>query len=258
MEQMADAGFSPDQTRRAREELAKRGLVATPYRKEVPGPYYWRLMAPGSEQDGNSPPRPSALQPERLPSCHPGSDQGEQVAILGEDGKDGSLADTPHEDAANQSRAHALHAVPDDARPTCRQWLDTRITALIDSGATTASSAEVYAEGQAAGYKIDNLRQAASKSELIAIARKLPAGGAVWNIGPGAQSTHMSCPDWLVSHLGERGGWISASEGIAAGEAAGYGRTAIKSASQADYVLKRGSSIATEWRLDPTFDKESA
>ncbi|WP_367582170.1 AAA family ATPase [Tsukamurella tyrosinosolvens] len=151
-----------------------------------------------------------------------------------------------------------LHAVPDDtARPTCRQWLDARITALIDSGATTASSAEVYAEGQAAGYRIDNLRQAASKSHLIAIARKLPAGGAIWNIGQGAQSTAVPCSQWIVSWLQDRE-WVSAGEVIAAGEAAGYGRTAIKSASLAAHVLKRGQSTLTEWRLDPEYVRRSA
>lgn len=86
--QMSEAGYSADQTRRAREELAKRCRIGKPFRNGNSGPYFWKLlpfMPPpdGTHTTGN------------LPSCHPSPDQRVSAANHHLDGKDGRLADSP-------------------------------------------------------------------------------------------------------------------------------------------------------------------
>ncbi|GAA1071965.1 AAA family ATPase [Tsukamurella spumae] len=153
----------------------------------------------------------------------------------------------------------ALQVVPDPDTPrTCRQWFDTRIRELIDSGQSTAVSRDIYSEGTAAGWSIDNLRQCARKSTLVAVAEKHSDGSTTWALGEGVQATHVSASQWLAAFLGERDDWVRSTEAYAAGQAAGYGRDAIKSASLAAHVLKRGQSTLTEWSLDPTYERESA
>ncbi|TWS26617.1 hypothetical protein FK268_05190 [Tsukamurella sputi] len=155
--------------------------------------------------------------------------------------------------------ARALHAVPDEhpgPPRTCREWFERHVRGLIAEGHMTADSAVVYPLGEAAGWGIQNLRKVASKSPLIAIAEKR-TDGVTWAIGDGVQSTYVPCPEWIVTYLRERGGWVPASEVYTAGSER-YGRSAIKSAALAAHILKRGASIATEWSLDPNYTKESA
>ncbi|OBA97159.1 hypothetical protein A5668_00195 [Mycolicibacterium fortuitum] len=98
--QMGEAGYSADQTRRAREELDKRCRIGKPFREGNSGPYYWQLL-PLAAPDGNQ----SAPKTTRdLPSCHSASDQHVSDAIQVLDGKDGRLANSLGEEAANQSR----------------------------------------------------------------------------------------------------------------------------------------------------------
>ena len=152
-----------------------------------------------------------------------------------------------------------LHAVPEPAEPqTCRAWFETRIRALIASGRTTAVSRDVYREGEAVGWSIDNLRQAARKSTLVAVAEKHADGSTTWALGEGAVSTHVPCSEWIVTYLREQDGWVPSTEAYATGKAAGYGREAIKSASLAPHVLKQRQSTLTTWRLDPAYREESA
>ncbi|MBE7194924.1 MAG: hypothetical protein INR66_20915 [Gordonia polyisoprenivorans] len=114
----------------------------------------------------------------------------------------------------------------------------------------------MYAAGQTAGYSVDSLRQAATKSDLIAtIART--AGSATWRLGAGNEDSVITCTGWLLGWLREKDGWVRAADGYTAGQTAGYGRTAIKSAAKdSPAVLKRGSSVATEWCLDPNYSEE--
>lgn len=152
-----------------------------------------------------------------------------------------------------------LHAVPEPAdRQTCRAWFDARIRELIDTGHTTAVSRDVYRLGEAAGWSIDNLRQCARKSTLVAVAGKHSDGSTTWALGEGAVSTHVPCSEWIVTFLREQDGWVPSTKAYAAGQAAGYGREAIKSASLAAHILKRGQSTLTEWSLDPAYGEESA
>lgn len=95
--QMSEAGYSPDQTRRAREELAKRCRISKPFRQDSGGPYYWKLL-PFAPPDGT---RTTG----GLPTCHSARDQQVSDANQPPDGKVGRLADSPREGAANQPRA---------------------------------------------------------------------------------------------------------------------------------------------------------
>lgn len=157
-----------------------------------------------------------------------------------------------------------LHAVADPGpevtnnRPqTCLEWINDYVSNLIDNGISTTQSAEIYRAGQDAGYKIDNLRQAAKSSDLISVVAR-HAHTAVWRLGAGSENTVVSAPQWLVSWLREQGGWHRAGDIAAAGEKAGHKWSSIKSASHADHILKRGVSIHTEWSLDPTYQEASA
>ena len=203
---------------------------------------------------------------------HTGSDQAERVAHSPVHTGGNPSVDSPqnsvHADAQTPvigqwkgSGQHVrLRAVPTDGeRPkTCRAWFDARIRELIDSGHTTAVSRDVYREGTAAGWSIDNLRQCARKSTLVAVTEKHSDGSTTWALGEGAVSTHVPCSEWIVIFLREQDGWVPSTEAYAAGKAAGYGREAIKSASLAPHVLKHRQSTLTKWRLDPTYREESA
>lgn len=87
IEAMGEAGFSPDQSRRAREELAKRNMVVPPFQVDGAGPYFWQLQSQLGNQDGG-------YDSSELPTCHPASDLGFNVANLPQDGKDGRLANS--------------------------------------------------------------------------------------------------------------------------------------------------------------------
>ncbi|MET9326074.1 AAA family ATPase [Tsukamurella sp. NPDC003166] len=261
VKEMGAAGLSPDMTRRAREELARAGRIKAPFRKEKLGPYYWQLLPfvgerdhlaavpdDSPEVDGNDAAQDSS-HAESLPSCHPASDLQISDANQVVDGMDGSVAESPCKQVPI-----TLHAVPDADAPqapqTCRQWFDAHVCELLDAGARTAHSATVYAAGERAGWSISNLRKAASRSDLVAIAERR-TDGYLWHIGEGVVDTVVSCEQWLTGYLSERGGWVPAGDAYTAGEAAGYGRTAVKSAAQRESIEKRGESILTEWRLAP-------
>ncbi|UZF54497.1 hypothetical protein LH935_17315 [Gordonia polyisoprenivorans] len=145
---------------------------------------------------------------------------------------------------------------PGDDRLSAPAWFRAHIAGLIAEGVTTVESRDVYAAGQTAGYSVDSLRQAATKSDLIAtIART--AGSATWRLGAGNEDSVITCTGWLLGWLREKDGWVRAADGYTAGQTAGYGRTAIKSAAKdSPAVLKRGSSVATEWCLDPNYSEE--
>ncbi|MGB7236889.1 MAG: hypothetical protein WBD41_13010, partial [Rhodococcus sp. (in: high G+C Gram-positive bacteria)] len=132
---------------------------------------------------------------------------------------------------------------------TARQWIDAYVSVILEGGMNTVASTEVYEAGKVAGYKIDNLRQAAKKSPLISVAAR-QGGTTVWKLGAGSQNTVVACEDWLGDWLRSTGGWVKAADVYAAGLAAGYGRDAVKSASVRSQIHKRGASISTEWSVD--------
>lgn len=152
-----------------------------------------------------------------------------------------------------------LHAVADPTPPTmtARQWIDAHVSKILNGGENTVESLEVYAAGQAAGYKLDNLRQAAKSSDLISVAAR-KGSVTVWNLGAGGENTVVSAEEWLTGWLRSSGGWVTAADAYAAGLAAGYGRDTVKSASVRAEVDKRGQSISTEWSVAPAVVERGA
>lgn len=151
---------------------------------------------------------------------------------------------------------------PEFAPSTAREWIENHVSGLLGAGTETVESLEVYTAGQRAGFKLDNLRQAAKKSDLIAV-EAMRGGCAVWRLGSGGGNNVVRCEQWLTEFLsgresGDSSRWVRAADVYAAGLEAGYGRDAVKSASRAATILKRGSSVSTEWCLDPSHRQESA
>ncbi|SIS22216.1 DUF3631 domain-containing protein [Williamsia sterculiae] len=155
--------------------------------------------------------------------------------------------------------ATPLHVVPDrPSKVSSVAWFHAHIEGLIAAGATTAESSKVYAAGQRAGYNVDALRQAARNSDLVSMAIRR-ADTMIWNLGVGTTPTVVSCEEWALDWLAARNEWVRAGEVYAAGEKAGYGRTAIKGVGQdCPHILKRGASVSTEWRISPDYRKASA
>lgn len=173
--------------------------------------------------------------------------------------KPGSTAG--HQDNAPKNLLHAVQSA-EDTHLTARQWIENHVSGLLGAGTETVESLEVYTAGQRAGFKLDNLRQAAKKSDLIAV-EAMRGGCAVWRLGSGGGNNVVHCEQWLTEFLsagesGDSGRWVRAADVYAAGLEAGYGRDAVKSASRAATILKRGSSVSTEWCLDPSHRQESA
>lgn len=145
-----------------------------------------------------------------------------------------------------------LHAVPDQSQ-SAPQWLDAHVAELLAAGIDTTESKAVYDAGQAAGHSLDSLRQAARKSDQIAVIDRR-AHAAIWRLGAGGENTSVTAEQWLQNWLSARG-WVKAADVYAAGLEAGYGRTGIKAAAGRSAILKRGDSIATEWAVDNTTEE---
>ncbi|BBY33368.1 hypothetical protein MMIN_14290 [Mycolicibacter minnesotensis] len=182
--QMAEAGYSADQTRRAREELAKRCRIGKPFRKENGGPYYWQLL-PFVEQDGH---QEGAQTMRGLPSCHPASDQGVSDAIPGLDGKDGRLADSPRARDANRTATVTdldSRRSPDSDRPklSCPDWLAQYIDDLRAAGETEVTSFAVHAAGRANGYGAPNVSTYIQRSPELSFVRRI-GQSTVYAIAP--------------------------------------------------------------------------
>ncbi|WP_024443362.1 AAA family ATPase [Mycobacterium sp. UM_WGJ] len=178
--QMAEAGYSADQTRRAREELAKRCRIGRPFRDGGSGPYYWKLL-PFVPPNGN---QNDTQTTGSLPSCHPAPDLHVVPAIHPQDGKDGRLADSPRAKGANHAvtnldsrRSHE----PERPKLPATKWLANHVADLQEAGHTTANSFAVYEAGQAAGYSINSLRAAASANSDISVIAS-DGRSATWSI----------------------------------------------------------------------------
>ncbi|MYV28109.1 hypothetical protein GQ649_12895 [Rhodococcus sp. DSM 6344] len=153
---------------------------------------------------------------------------------------------------------HAVADTPEETpQKTARQWIDAYVSTILDGGVNTVESLEVYDAGRAAGYKLDNLRQAAKSSDLISVAAR-KGSVTVWNLGAGGENTVVSAEEWLTGWLRSTGGWVKAADVYAAGLTAGYGRDTVKSASVRAEVDKRGQSIATEWSVAPAVVERGA
>ena len=199
--QMAEAGYSADQTRRAREELAKRCRIGKPFRNGSTGPYYWKLLpfvAPDGKQDG---PRTTG----DLPSCHPAPDQHVSGANQHLDGKDGRLADSPREGGANLPATVTdigSRRSPEIHQPTLSapKWLENHINILRAEGRDTAESFAVYAAGEAAGYPVEALRGAASKHPDVKVIKRTPRT-SVWDITGNRPATFRPATVWVANYI---------------------------------------------------------
>lgn len=149
---------------------------------------------------------------------------------------------------------------PSSSRPlTAPRWINDHVAELVADGVEIVESVPVYTAGQAAGHGIDALRQAAKKCPLITpIGRR--GNATLWRLGTGSGANEIVTAEaWLTEYLREAGGWVTAGTVYADAAAAKYTREAIKCASAAAQIQKRGQSVATQWRLDPNYDtKESA
>lgn len=210
------------------------------------------------------------------------TDRGERLEIAGEfTGEPEFTPQTTRSDGGNRSSpvnsdmdshadpvtppvdtTRALHSVSaDDTAPragTAREWVDRRVSDLLAAGVHTVQSTDFYTAGTAAGFQIDNLRQAVKKSELISVSARR-GSVTVWTLGAGTGNHIVTCETWLTGWLREQlHPWVKASDAYTAGLEAGYGRDAVKTAGFALGVRKRGQSIATEWATDLAADREGA
>jgi len=140
-------------------------------------------------------------------------------------------------------------APPSAKTATCRGWLENHIAVLISAGVEFAESTNVYDAGIAAGYHIDNLRQAAKKCpDITQVSRN--GRTAVWRLGAGSGRNEMvSAHEWLTNYLRQQTAPVLAAAAYDAGGSAGYSRDAIKAAALHPAIRKQGRSVATEWSL---------
>lgn len=217
--QMGEAGYSPDQTRRAREELAKRCRIGKPFQRNSGRrgePYYWKLLplvepdAPGPAGSLDGP-----KTTEGLPSCHSVSEQGISTAIRVPVGKDGKVGNSLGESAANRSDGPSEATVTDlgSRRSTCPDCnehparFDTGKCAPCTKATMTAgawlicwiranaghnvwvNASDAYEEGTSIGYQrgaIKAARQTAANPRIEASSR---GRGAMWRIGADTEET---------------------------------------------------------------------
>lgn len=245
--QMSEAGYSADQTRRAREELAKRCRIGKPFRSGNSGPYYWKLLPFVPPPDGT---RTAG----DLPSCHSAPEQQVYGANLHLDGKDGRLADSPRAGDANHP-ATVTDLDSHRSQLSARQWLDNHISELRAAGQATAESSDVFAAGESAGYERSTLRIAASANKAVqVIARR--AGNSTWDITGTPTKTHRSATAWTHEYLAAlpAGTEVDKAEFKAAAVAAGLtwanARNAATESGRIESVPAAGRSRnETTWRV---------
>lgn len=264
------AGFSKDKAKRAKVRL---GVKA--YRETGDGPWLWRLDTKGAAEQGRTPDSQN-LAP-LLPCTSSGvqnnsPDQGGTPAV------DCTLA-VPDARASDQSTTCRYCAEPlvwvDDIRDgyhsskticvkarradksirspkapmTALAWITNHVAGLIAGGTETIECRPVYEAGVAAGFKIDNLRQAAKTCPLITQIGRNGSTTTIWRLGEGSGANEIvTASQWLAGWLTGRE-WMLAADVYTAAAQAGYSRSAIKSAALSERIAKRGQSIATQWAL---------
>lgn len=261
VDQMGEAGYSADQTRRAREELSKRCRIGKPFRTGNSGPYYWQLL-PFIPPDGT---RTTG----DLPPCHPAPDLHVSDANHPQDGKDGRLADSPREDSANQPatvtdldsrRSHDTT----QPRQTAREWLAEHLAELRAAGHSTTESFAVLDAAEAAGHARQSVRVAASDSpEVTVVGRNGKV--AIWCIDGSQTEKHRSAADWTAQYIDglTRDGITTVDKAAYrhAAEAAGYSWTSVRHAATESGRIESvpGTGSETIWNItQPSTDQESA
>lgn len=219
--QMGEAGYSADQTRRAREELAKRCRIGKPFRNGNSGPYFWKLLPfVNTSNDTEEGTRTTG----DLPSCHPAPDQQVLSANQTQDGKDGRLADSPRARVADHAPATVTSL---DSRrshtPTCSEWFNGYIADLQAAGHTTTTSSAAIEAGMAIGFSKGNIRVAASGHPDVHTIDKT-GGTATWSIQHGYRPpAYEGVPEWLDRWIDQQTtDTVTPEDAKLAGEAAGH------------------------------------
>lgn len=259
--QMGEAGYSADQTRRAREELAKRCRIGKPFRRGNSGPYYWKLLPfapPDSDQNG-------ARTTGDLPSCHPASDLRISGANQYLDGKDGRLANTPREDSVNRpatvTELDSRRSLIEREKVPCRVWFEEYLSRALTKGDQRLDPVAVIAYGARAGYSEANVRSVASAH---------PGISAIWVDGTTAWSligeTQPSAPEVIDAYLDQLAADVTvidqadfyaftAERGITQHTA----RKVLVRSGRVDSVPAHGNAKAERiWRIRQTDDEVTA
>ncbi|MGV0746265.1 hypothetical protein [Mycolicibacterium sp. XJ870] len=146
---------------------------------------------------------------------------------------------------------------------SARQWFDNHITELREVGQTTAESFAVYEAGQAAGYKQQSLRTAASGNpDVKVIARN--GRGATWDITGTHQRAYRSAAEWTAAYLdaiSKEGTEIVDKDAFRhAASAAGYSWTAARHAATESGRIESapGAGSETVWRLMSDADEDAS
>jgi hypothetical protein len=116
-----------------------------------------------------------------LPSCHPASDLHVSSAILGQDGKDGRLADSPR-------ARHASDSTPVHPIRTAVAFLAAYLTAHAGPDGWVPVS-QVYAAALAAGYSRDAIKAARLKSTNPRFESTNTGRTSMWRIAPHNEHT---------------------------------------------------------------------
>ncbi|BBZ63423.1 hypothetical protein [Mycolicibacterium monacense] len=155
----------------------------------------------------------------------------------------------------------------DSPRPkvTAVKWFADHIDELQAAGHTTVPAFAVYQAGEAAGYTMSTLANAARAHPDIAVIDR--AGGRVtWSITPDRQHTYRPVRQWLDDYLDTLGRTeVTPDEVRIAGQAAGYGwetvRATARDSPRIQSVPARGRSKSNRiWHIinPPTDGEESA
>ncbi|MDC8973988.1 DNA primase family protein [Mycobacterium marinum] len=104
------------------------------------------------------------------------------------------------------------------------KWFAERISKLREQNHSTAESAALYAEGEALGYRRQNLISAASLHPDIRVISRTSAG-TTWSIDPAQQIAYKPVSEWINDYLSTLPAdtrEVNRATLRAAGEAAGY------------------------------------
>ena len=146
---------------------------------------------------------------------------------------------------------------PPPSPGTCATWFTNYIADLKSNGHDTVRAFAVYEAGRAQGYEMTTLRNAASSSKLVHIARR-EGTAVIWCLHPDTCShppvrqTSQWLRQWLMAN--SRSDGVAPSEVIAAGalEPEKYTRAAVIRAMQSmPEVVSTGTGPTSRWCVTP-------
>ncbi|KUI37596.1 hypothetical protein AU195_18280 [Mycobacterium sp. IS-1496] len=171
------------------------------------------------------------------------------------------------EPADNVTDLDSRRSVVDSSRPkvTAVKWFAEHIAALQAAGHTTVPAFAVYQAGDAAGYTMSTLANAARAHPDIAVIDRT-GGRVTWSITPDRQHNYRPVRQWLDDYLDTLGRTeVTPDEVRIAGQAAGYGwdtvRATARDCPRIQSVPAHGRSKSNRiWHIinPPTDGEESA